>query len=146
MTLGHTTNSAECARCVAFFLLLLHEALPPFSQGRTSRRRAKKLCRHISRVALLNETFFSLSNKFTTFIEILFFYVSSNRITLITLRIFFSLTRFAKKEKKPDKVIRFIHVEQSRKWPHTTGFHHWIIYYLVIWRESFVTSSNSHKF
>lgn len=101
MTLGHTTNSAECARCVAFFFFFTK--LSPslrFPKDGPHDAGPKNSADTSVVPTLLNETFFfPLPTNLRHSLKFFFFYVSSNRITFITLRIFFTHP-FRKKRKR----------------------------------------------
>ena len=152
MTLGprrkNTANSAECARCGAlpfFSSSSSRSSLSPRFPKDGPHDAGPKNSADIAVVALLNETFFPFQKNVRHSLKF-FFYASFNRITLITLAIFFHSPI---SQKKNDKVIRFIHVEwQSRKWPHTTGFFigSFIVCYLAGVIRPFVTSSNALEF
>ena len=127
-------------RCVAFFFFFFFTklSLPPFSQGRTSRRRAKKLCRHRSRSSFERNVFFPSKKMYDIHWNSFF---THHLIALLLLRWLFFFTRRFRKKKMTKLFVSFTssgspvngHIQPVFLLDHLL---------FVIWRGSFDPSSH----
>jgi hypothetical protein len=125
MTLGHTTNSAECARCVAFFSSSSssRSSLPPvFPRTDLTTPGQKTLQTHQSRSSFERNVFFFFPFQQIYDIHWNSFFFTYHLIALLLLRCAFFFHSLVSQKKKQTKLFVSFMSNSPVQWPHTTGF------------------------